>query len=63
MSKTKIAFSVLLFAVVAVSGFAFARAPGPGDSGGGICGAWEPIGGTSFRRLCCDGARCWYDYN
>ena len=61
MRKAILAVGGVLVLAVIATGLAWARAPE--ESGGPICGAWEPLaGGTSYRRLCIEGSLYWYEY-
>ncbi len=62
MLKMKFALTVSLLFLATATGLAFANMPAPEEPGGGSCGAWEWLGGTSFRRSCVDGSLHWYEY-
>lgn len=62
MRKVKLAVGGVFVLAAIATGFAWANAPAPEGPGGATCGAWEWIGGTSFRRLCIDGSLYWYEY-
>jgi len=65
MRTLRIVLGTFLLSTLAITGLAFASVSEeqqPEMEAGKICGAWEWIGGTSFRRGCSEGSLYWYEY-